>query len=199
MVASLLFYIACGEKTSDTALPADDQQPELQLDELSAGDLLITEIMVDPITCDDAIAEYVELKNTTERWININGLRIRDSANEYQVTNDVLIGPSTLVVGRINSNDNCFQLSAGFLMDLQWNNTNGDLIEISNSIGILDAVDFTTWNIPVGASLSLDPASFDVVSNDQEANWCAAPTPIANEYDDFGSPGTDNPSCSVID
>ena len=199
MLASLLLYIACGDKTPDTALPADDQQPELKLDELSVGDLLITEIMVDPITCEDAVAEYVELKNTTERWININGLRIRDSANEYQLADDVLIGPSALVVGRINSGDNCFQLSAGFLMDLQWNNTDGDLIAISNTDGVLDMVDFTTWNIPIGASLSLDPASFDVTSNDQEANWCAAPTPIANEYDDFGSPGTDNPSCSTTE
>jgi len=198
MIISILCLLSCGEKSStDSAQEEENQQPELSIDDLQIGDLVITEIMVDPSDCDDAISEYIEMKNTTDRWVNINGMVIRDNGNEYQITEDILASPDSLILGRINSTEDCYLLAADFLYDLQWNNGDGDLVEIVNTNGPLDTVDYSNWSIPTGASLSLDPANIDVTSNDNENSWCAASEAIANEYEDMGSPGNNNPPCPM--
>jgi len=189
-----LLFLSCNGSPEDSGTFIN-QEPELTLADIEVGDLIITEIMVNPSDCTDDSAEYLELKNNTDRWININGLTIQDGNSSYQLEKDLLASPKSLILGRLNSIDDCFSLGEDFTYDLQWDNT-GDTIEITYDTTSFDRVEFLNWVIPEGASLTLSSSNMDSTTNDNEASWCPAPNPIANEYYDFGSPGVENPSCT---
>jgi hypothetical protein len=191
----LIFLIACqpSEKL-DTGFDLN-QEPTYTLDEVSVNELIITEIMINPTDCDDTQAEYIEIRNNSGKWFNINGLIIKDNISEHQLTDDVVVSPYSEILARISNEENCFLLGEDFTYNLQLNN-DGDSIEIANSDGVLDSVDFSSWEIPEGASLILSEDKFSTEMNDVEESWCASTTPIANEYTNFGSPGIINPTCS---
>jgi hypothetical protein len=190
---TLLFWSCTGNPKDSGSFT--NQEPELTLADIEIGDLIITEIMINPSDCTDDSAEYLELKNNTDRWVNIKGLTFQDGNSSYQLEEDVLASPKSLILGRLNSVEDCFSLGEDFNYDLQWDNT-GDSVEIKYEATSFDRVDFVNWVIPEGASLTLSSSNMNSTTNDDETSWCPAPNPIANEYNDLGSPGVENPTCT---
>src|SRR5262245_54876321 len=67
--------------------------------QLVAGQLVITEMMINPNHGLDASAEYFELYNNTDNYINLNGLYIRDNAGlgSFTVTTNLMVNPHTYI------------------------------------------------------------------------------------------------------
>ena len=59
----------------------------LTVTELTANNLVITEYMANPIGIADTVGEYIELFNTTDASINLDGLIVRDQgSNSFTVS-----------------------------------------------------------------------------------------------------------------
>lgn len=159
------------------------------------GDLVITELLVDPEGVDTG-REYIELFNSSERTLALGGLTLYAVADaERRVTlGDAQVPPRgyfVLAHGGIQPprSDVGSTYGDGF----------GALMNARGVIGlrcgstIIDEV--TYGRTQPGHARELDGAfPPDAVANDNEAAWCDAETAIAGS-EDFGTPGAANRAC----
>lgn len=174
--------------------------PVVFADALGAGDLIVTEMMVDPSDCNQGFAEYIEVYNASGHPVELFGLRIEKSGGVESVSGSYLIPPDSHALGLYffaNTIADCYGLTFDFLHAGLPMANGGDTLRLSNDAGVIDEVVFDSWTVPDGAALSLDPAERDAVSNDDPASWCPSPDLIPGAVSDRGSPGEPNPSCPI--
>ena len=166
------------------------------------GDIIITEIMANPAAAEDERGVYIEVYNTTDETIRLDGWVITDSAGDRHTiaSEDGLeIEPGTYVLF-----GNHFQQSenGGIAPDYGWNkelvfNNTADTVTFYAGETMVDRVSYGSGDFPAtpeGASLQLDPDAFTATDNDSGANWCASTAEIAEGLD-RGTPGAANSSC----
>ena len=166
------------------------------------GDLVITEIMVNPSRVADPEGEWVELLNTTSRELTLNGLTLSSTGDEdhrVQSGAPITLAPGALIVigGELVSTDN-----GGVDVDAAWaglslKNSGGDSFAVKVGDLVIDEVAWdggATFPNPEGASLSLSPSALTSALNDIGSSWCIATAAWGDETD-LGSPGATNPSC----
>ena len=161
------------------------------------GNLLITEIMCDPLKISDELGEWFEIYNNSGATVNLNGMVLRRSnstSNPHTITADVILAPEAYaVIGRTAAATN----NVNYVCD--WVNlTNSGLeLSIETSGGtVLCCIDFRIegFDMPsAGKSLQLNPAVNTIDGARQGANWCAAT--VAYSTGDFGTPGAVNSVC----
>lgn len=172
--------------------------PILSASELVAGDLVVTEVMINPSTSDDARREWFEIYNNSGMEVNLNGLVLSDKdTDSYTIAVDAFIadGDVFLLVakdvyvnnGGLPSADVVYTRSV-FRFD------NSDEIYLSNGTSYVDQVKWTSSGIPAeGYAWSLDPSAWDSTSNDTAGNWCAASSTYG--FGDRGTPQDSNDDC----
>ena len=167
----------------------------------SAGDLIITEIMQNPAAVSDSDGEYFEVYNTTGSAINMNGYTVKDDDSDQFVIDADLIVPAMGFVILGNNNDS--GTNGGVNVDYEFSGMfigNGaDEIIIECDEGVIDAVRYdggSAFPDPNGASMNLDPGSFDATANDSGSNWCESSTSFGDG--DFGTPGAANTACGSV-
>ncbi|MFK7935604.1 MAG: lamin tail domain-containing protein [Saprospiraceae bacterium] len=163
------------------------------------GDLIVTEIMQNPATVNDAQGEYFEIYNRTEQPIQLQNFTLRDDGvNTHVIDDSILVPPlSYFVLGR-----NADTLTnGGVRVDYVYENfflENGsDQIIIECNGQLIDRVDYdngATFPDPTGASMNLNPEFIDAVANDSGENWCISSERI-NTDGDFGTPQQPNTIC----
>jgi uncharacterized cupin superfamily protein len=172
------------------------------LDDLIAGDLIITEIMVDPSAVGDGAGEWFEVLNNTDGTVDLDGLQIFDT--DAVTKGDLVTVSGSLVVdsgsytvfGRYDVAGN-----GGVSVDYAYGTGHilrnaSDSLFIASSSTTLDSVAWDngiTFPDPTGASMSLDPGSTDTASNDVGSNWCEAQSSYGDG--DLGTPGASNDTC----
>ena len=180
-------YVLITVSTADTG---DTGTAALDISQVDAGWLVINEIMVNPSDCGDADAEYFEIYNAAATPIDLNGLEVTDNQATATVSGTTIVAAGDVAVGVRSSTTRCYGLS----YDFEWSGpvlgNTGDILEIGYGSTSFDDVDFSTWSIPVGASLELDSASRDATSNDSESAWCTASGTFTGSTNDEGSPGS---------
>ncbi len=166
-----------------------------------SGEVIFSEIMNDPVTVPDGSGgEWVELHNTTASTMQLNGCRLGVGmpAATYDITTDILVPPGGFVTFAEQG-----VATPGFVPDDTWPSGTFPLPDGEGALAFsCDMfVDAVAWddgapfpNTP-GAAMSLDPGSFDSVSNDAGANWCDA---TMSYNGDLGSPGALNPTCAAF-
>ncbi|MCB9777612.1 MAG: lamin tail domain-containing protein [Alphaproteobacteria bacterium] len=175
----------------------------LSVDELSAGDLVITEIFANPEASAEESGEWVELYNATALDMDLDGLTLRDDDGDL-VTLDRALGVAaggTIVLGRSEDSS----INGGVAVAYGWGTGlalgNGiDELELVASDVVIDRVvwdDGATFPDVAGASMSLDPSFYDAFDNDYGVLWCAGVDPFG--AGDLGTPGADNPACPDVD
>jgi hypothetical protein len=162
------------------------------------GDLVITEIMVDPSAVGDTLGEWFEVY--VSRDVDLNGLTIgRDPA----------AGPD-----RVLDAPTCLRATAGSYLVFARNDDpamNGGLPRVDHLFGfnlvnsggalfvgvgttVLDSIAWSSSQ--AGTSRNLDPDYFDILLNDNIDYWC----PGVDVYGDGdrGTPGAANQQCQIV-
>lgn len=153
--------------------------------------VVISEIMADPDAVRDSDGEYLELANTSAEPVDLSGTTIVVGSRTCELAG-VLDGGDRLVAARELDPDVNGGVTADVECTFQLTNS-GTLVRITSPVGDVDAVDYTGWDVPTGASLSLHPGFEDPLANDFEDAWCPASSPLAGG--DLGTPGAPNDTC----
>ncbi|MBM4318495.1 MAG: hypothetical protein FJ125_00690, partial [Deltaproteobacteria bacterium] len=170
------------------------------------GDLVITELMIDPAQVSDTAGEWFEVYNASGRTLELAGVVFADlGSNSFRVGAATLLSRpgSYLVFGR-NGDP---LANGGVTVDhvygsaMSLNNTSADQVIIENVQGQEVArVEFggAGWLRPSGASLQLDGDLDPGVADSQDpASWCVARQAIrAGQASDKGTPGAPNHGCA---
>lgn len=202
----------CDDTDADT-WPAAPELPDDGLDQdcdgldqatlaaLVHGDLVLSEVMVDPALVLDARGEWFEVLNASPYVVDLIGLELTDlGADTYTVSGAVLVGPGAyaLFAVRASADKNGGLPEADHVWTRRPFRFDNGSDEIVLSYDGLE-FDRLAWGsstgliAPAGASLSLDPEATDATRNDDIGAWCAGSS--AYGLGDLGTPGAPNEVC----
>lgn len=164
----------------------------------SGGEIIITEMMIDPTNPIDVYGEWLEIFNTTaDSVFELKGYQIMDSGIDFhQIVDSLILMPSSFLVlcsdadPSVNGGVECAYRYTSFILG-----NSGDDITLYDSIAMItmDDVSYPSGFNTLGKASNLSSDKFSMTSNDVLANWCDATLPMAN--DDKGSPGGENITC----
>ncbi|MCB9664618.1 MAG: hypothetical protein H6732_10940 [Alphaproteobacteria bacterium] len=189
------------------------------LAELVPGDLVISEVFTETTACADAQIEYVEIANVSGELVKLQGVTLDMRTGILQplairsAPDWVLTPGEHVTLGHKPAGGDPVPCFKGWTTDYVWSsalllNTYENLAlktKVATVTKIIDRVDMSTWtsggsgfDLPRGASLSLDGAQLDATDNDQSLSWCNAVDVIPTDPLQLqkGTPGEPNPSCS---
>jgi hypothetical protein len=187
----------CVETTTWPTSAGDTGTPGEAAGCFTAGQIVITEMMIDPFAVDDTEGEWFELYNAGESQVNLNGWRIADvGIDSHTISGDVLIDPGQyIVLGRSSVTDSGDENYNGGV-DLAYEYSGFILANSADEIFLFDPLDNlisgvmydtqSDWTVPEGGSISL--IAVDTDTNDP-ANWCEETEAWATSAGDFGTPG----------
>ena len=167
----------------------------------NVGDVIFTEIMQNPSAVGDSNGEYVEIYNTTDSTIDLEGWVIKDDATTteaHTITNLTIPANGYAVLG----NDSDSSTNGGYTNNHQFNgvylgnSTDGIILECSGTV--IDQVIWdngATFPDPNGKSMELKTNKYSSTDNDDGANWYEATASFGEG--DSGTPGAQN-SLSVL-
>ena len=166
-----------------------------------AGQLVISEIMIDSIANPDQAHEWFELHNPSDSvTYDLMGLQVGDVLFDiFDIDTQVLVPPGGYII--LGETDD-IEMNGGVVVafdypDDAFNLTNdADEVILYNpvaDVNIDDVAYGASW-FSVGAALNLDPDSLNAVDNDSMASWCDATSDFGTAGDK-GTPGAANPDC----
>ncbi len=180
--------------------PGDTGFGLLEVDDLAAGDLVVSEVMQNPDAVSDSNGEWFEIFNPSCHDVELEGLVVSDEGSEsFVVSGGLVIGGAAYLVFATNAN----LATNGYVpVDYQYAQTelslgNGsDALILENTTLTIDEMAWdngASFPDPTGASMNLDPAHLNAADNDDGANWCEANSGFGGG--DLGSPGSANDAC----
>ncbi|MFK7929721.1 MAG: MopE-related protein [Myxococcota bacterium] len=180
----------------------DDCDDLIDEDFISPNDLVVTEVMVDPVAVFDTDGEWFEVQNTSDRTLDLRGWTVTDFKGDSFVIGSSLVlarGERSVLGVQIDPVRN-----GGAAVDYQYNRDSFSLDNTADAIGIqVDGNTVTlleyepTWSIEPGASLSLDPLFVESSGATVRSFWCAATSRL--DGGDGGTPGGLNDECTSVD
>ncbi|MBL9038422.1 MAG: lamin tail domain-containing protein [Archangium sp.] len=170
---------------------------------LKAGDLVITEVMIDPGGADTG-NEWFEVYNASSAVIELKGITAytKDTSGSGQKNHVIKAGSvpagGYFTLGDVRSGPNPAWVGYAY---------GDDLGSFPNSTGVVGvrcgtlALDEFTWTTAGKAERSRMLGGGTVTPsatiNDAEASWCDAPKELSYMGANAGTPGAANPSCDV--
>ncbi len=175
-------------------LQDDDCDGLVDEDFLGAGDLVLSELLVDPAATYDHYGQFVELTNVSAREVALTGWTLSSDAGDLALDTDAVVASGSAVVLCIDADA---VLNGGLSCDGTWGPQvldSPDGLTLSAGGLTVDGVAWTPlWPQVEGASMSLEPGSMDASSNDDRTAWCSATSPMGSG--DLGTPGSANDAC----
>ena len=169
-------------------------------DEIQYGDLLITEIMYDPVLLSDADGEWFEVYNNSTKNINMLNMVIKTASSSQTISDDInlapgeyylfakkeeaAIGPKYIYGSTINLTN-----TGGSISISTYGSDGTDGIEIAGVV----YDNGTSFPKASGASLNLSPSMFDVDLAKSGSSWCLGSS--VYNTGDMGTPGLPNDEC----
>jgi hypothetical protein len=168
-------------------------------DSAGPGDIVFSEMMIDPEVVDDSNGEWVELYNTSAYAIDISGIGFAAKGTSYtQVANQLVhsggyvvlcTNTDTLTNGGVSCHG---ELSASPSEVLE--NATDNLTIVGHDGSDMDTVSYDEeWFMP-GAALGLDPQFLYSAPNTDAERWCIQSTIIV-VGGEAGTPGSQNDPC----
>jgi hypothetical protein len=194
---------ADGEIGSDTLTLYVDEEDVIA----EPGELIFSEMMVNPESVEDEVGEWVELYNTGGRPIDITGYTFRDDdVDAYVLDCPLLVEGYGYVVlcANLDITTNGGVPCDGFFL----RTSDGGGLALANGEDELvlarpDGVEIDwlhydeTWYIP-GIGLGLDPSRLEGGINDDVAFWCNQST-VSGSMTEPATPGAPNDACGGED
>ncbi len=192
----------------DSAAPGGDSADERSPPQL--GEVIFTELMINPAATYDADGEWIELLNVSETWLDLSGCQIRDADLDLCELSPVGGGDLSLAPGArlvlcanpestANGGVDC---GASYVYHTSGQGcalaNAGDEVILTDAAGtLIDRVHYEDGEgldaIPDGASLGLDEERASGVENDDPQSWCPQSSPLPGG--DYGTPGRINDTC----
>ena len=175
-----------------------DEAAFLDITVLSAGDLIITEVMPDPVAVSDANGEWFEIYNDTGVGLNLQGLGFMDDGSDDFTVSGTLYLPAGeyMVFGKNADTSTNGGVDVDYEYDSGMGLTNSsDELYIYTSTDFIDSIEWdngATFPNPSGASIALDPGT-SAADNDSGFNWCEGTSAYGDG--DLGTPGAENDAC----
>ena len=157
-----------------------------------AGDLVISELMIDPKTLTDNEGEWIELYNSMPTELELRGCELDDGSKTPHAISQAVRVPSRGYITLARHAQPGFTPSV--VMSLSLTNTQDTVAVRCNGVEI-DRVQYDARAgspLESGASLSLDPGELSAEQNDPQSAWCAASESYGPE---LGTPGRPNAPC----
>lgn len=164
------------------------------------GEILITEIMVNPEVVSDANGEWFEIWNNSNHDLLLNGLVMKDAgSNQHVITsavNMILTAGSYWLLARNGDGLTNGGVAVNYIFqNFTLGNTSDQLIITAADNTLIDQVSYGPgWPVVSGASMELIPAYHSFSGNDQPEHWLPAKMTFGSG--DKGSPGKPNPTLS---
>jgi hypothetical protein len=167
------------------------------------GDLVFSEMMVNPQVVADEVGEWVELYNTSGAQIQVTGYNFRDDDTDSWILEGVMIvEPYSYFVLCANTDPS---VNGGVPCDAWFKrSTQGDGLALANNPDELvlarpdgveiDWLHYTNEWWVAGASIGVDPGFLDGGSNDDVTHWCVQTT-VTMSGGEAGTPGVENDPC----
>lgn len=170
-----------------TALPVGALEP---------GDLVVTEVMADPVGVDGAFGEWFEIRNTRDTAVDLEGLIGRDAGSDdfFVGTSLVVEAGGVLVFGASDDPSRSGGVEVDHVYEGDFGLSNAeDQIRLEVDGRTIDAVSWDRhFPHAAGFAMSLD-ADADAETNDGPEAWCLAETVYG--IGGRGTPGARNPAC----
>ncbi len=164
------------------------------------GNLLITEIMYDPVALSDTDGEWFEVYNPSAGDISLKDLVIKTTSAYHVIGTDIVLAPGDyFLMARKEEAAEGTKYVYGTGINLT--NTGGEIGIFTYGTDGTDGVEIINiaygsgagFPAATGASLNLDPDHFSAGDSKAGSSWCAA-TEIY-QTGDLGSPGLPNSRC----
>jgi len=200
---------SCGDGTKEPGEDCDDGNlndgdgcsSTCKTESFATGDVIITELMINPAAVSDTNGEYIELYNTTDHVININGWMV-SKTKSFLIDKDGGLDIEShgfLVLGRNAdyTSNGAVRVDYAYGSAFSLTNSSPNTINLMWNGNSIDKVILSNPNGAAGQSLSLDPGKFSSGANDDVNSWCL--TPDIDTYKlqggDWGTPGHMNAPC----
>lgn len=180
----------------------DDCDGLVDEDFVEPGDILVTEVMANPVAAADATGEWIELTNTADNAIDLFGWSLHaDDGESVSLDAHLIVEPGAqLVLGASDalgenggvSVDYAYDRAAFTLSDAE------DTIVLYMGDTVIADVGWSTgWPMIEGRALALDREFVELTYARQRGYWCAAYGIYGDG--DRGSPGGTNNLCANVD
>ncbi len=164
------------------------------MDELVAGNIIISEVLPDPAKTSDDVGEWFEIFNNTSFAINLNGITFKVGSKAYNYSGDKVLNAQSY--GYFGKD---IQGGAGAIAyygaALSLVNTSGGIQVYNSNLSTAVLLSEMTYSSSTsGASLSLDPSKLTFDDAKQQSSWCTATQVFSTG--DKGTPGLSNSACN---
>jgi hypothetical protein len=170
---------------------------------IQEGDLVITEIMYNPDSLEDDVAEWFEIYNVSSRNLDLSMCTVQDgSLDNTTALTELQIQPLSFILIGVNEDPMVNGgLTLDAVVDFKLANDQDSLSIICNG-QVIDTITYDDGgDFPKakGSSLSLSADAFDASANDQGSSWCLAQQWYWGDLNmgNAGTPGRANPICSA--
>ena len=190
----------------ETEIPVEvveitDKEDDQQDGAIKYGEILITEIMFDPVALSDTQGEWFEIVNQSNRSINLQNLVLdRDGTNIHTIMEPIELLPGEyFVLARTATATNAANTYV-YGTSITLSNTGAVLsiyneAEVTGQGELIFSVNYGASNFPAqpGASLSLNPDLLNAADAVLGSSWCISSS--AYNTGDLGTPGAVNDGC----
>lgn len=190
--------------------PLDTGGPDLPTDvgptkgAIAPGDLVITEIMVNPAVVSDLFGEWIEVANVSGEALDLAACALTSEPGEVfplaEVADPLPMPPGALWVWGAEASA---VLNGGVLVHIAYSEiklSNGDdAVSIVCDGVVIDRVAWTEggWPLDSGAAMSLSAEAPQTASANDEAVWWCGASAGYGEGKNKGTPGAPNPACAA--
>lgn len=195
-----------GETGSDSVRVLVEEEPVVEepvVEEAEAGDVMFSEMNVNPEAVDDEIGEWVELYNTSSRAIDLGGYTFRDDdIDAFELQGPLVVEAHSYIVlcADLNPATNGGVPCDGWF----YRDWNGDGLALANGPDELvlarpDGLEIDwlyyddTWYTKAVA-IGVDPKHLNAGDNDDLSSWCNQST-VRPPMVEPGTPGRPNDDC----
>jgi len=210
---SALFTDGLSDGTHTIALEVTDADDEVGIDTIEVtvgelqspaqvGDLVFSELMINPSVVADELGEWVELYNTASYAIDIQGYRFHDNDyDEYFIEDSLVVPGGTYVVLCADTNP---WANGGVTCDGPFKRKSADALALGNGTDevilsrddgvVIDSVYYNSDWFTIAVAIGLDPRYLSADNNDTASNWCDQTT-VMTSGGEPGTPGRSNDPC----
>lgn len=167
---------------------------------LAVGDLVITELMIDPTAVSDADGEWVEVYNAGPSPVQLQGMILGDEGvDAWPLEDELTIAPGAYAVLCASTSANGGVSCDGSFHYNTWGegfalSNGGDEVVLTSTEGeVIDRVSYSEDDVVPGSSQGLDPFYTSAEHNDYSEVWCAQESAMSGGDD--GTPGSENDTC----